>query len=66
MPSLNIVDAACNASCYEDVPKVCEGICTASSWLSHPVHADANPHDCDMLVSISMIINPPLSVSQCE
>lgn len=40
---------ACSAQCLIDCHTSCTKICTDTEWLSHPVHADANPDDCDML-----------------
>ena len=42
-------DAGCPAACAAGCAEQCRSECGGDEWLSHMVHADANPDDCDML-----------------
>ena len=40
---------ACEEWCRTECEQTCKESCGSTDWLSHPLHADANPADCDML-----------------
>ena len=48
--AINDTNVNCMAMCDKEVRDECAKICTADDWISHPIHADANPFDCDLLV----------------
>lgn len=39
----------CTEFCQQDCESKCMETCSEKTWLSHPIHADANADDCDML-----------------
>ena len=39
----------CERWCKDECIATCRKRCGAPSWLSHPLHSDANPGDCDLL-----------------
>lgn len=58
----------CAAACDETCRAECEQACSDPEYLSHPVHADANPDDCDMLVrcwasGVASAARPALTMS---
>jgi len=47
--SEGVTSEDCEKWCRDDCATTCNKRCNASSWLSHPLHSDANPGDCDLL-----------------
>jgi len=39
----------CTEACTDECTQQCDQTCKNQKWLSHPIHADANRADCDML-----------------
>eukprot|EP00054_Salpingoeca_dolichothecata_P029160 m.227138 g.227138 ORF g.227138 m.227138 type:complete len:375 (+) comp26411_c0_seq3:112-1236(+) len=59
----DLSEALCTEGCREGCLESCDADCNSQSWLSHPIHADANPDDCDLLESGICIRRLPTDIT---